>query len=409
MVIEFSVKNFRSISNLQSISFADVARVGRNSSRFFNSVGIYGPNGSGKTNILKALNLFLEAIVQDPSSFPTLFELHQPFLFDESQNDESSFFQIIFILDNVKYRYGFTIKNFIDESNILNQEVESEWLFFFQGEDQFTIFTRKNESIIIKNKLKKSGYPKIPHKHTLFLNFIAAIDRESICFSILSNFKNFTYFNHANSNENLRIHTLRLIEDNAGGKDDIIELINNFGIFIDDIYLNEDTSIDPSTIYPLDKIDIYKDFFGKKIKLNLFKNESSGTIRIFDLAGILVKIFQKTDKPYFVILDEIDNDFHPNLVMRILDMFNNPKFNKNGSQILFSGHETYVMSNKSMSKYQFYLTEKDNFTFSTRFYSLGDFKGVTNYGDFTLKYLSGFYGGIPILKNIIEKNGTLGN
>jgi AAA15 family ATPase/GTPase len=129
----------------------------------------------------------------------------------------------------------------------------------------------------------------------------------------------------------------------------------------------------------------------------LSKNESSGTQKLFDLAGLLVLIFN-IPKPYFIILDEIDSNFHPSLLINLIDLFNDPSINKSNSQLLFSSHDTNLMSPSIMRRDQFFLTEK-NEDHSTRFYSLSDLKGIRNDADFAKQYLAGYYGALPILNN----------
>ena len=208
------------------------------------------------------------------------------------------------------------------------------------------------------------------------------------------------YCNDANTNESLRIHTLQLIE--KGEKLGILSLMEDFGINFHDIDLDKETAIDYNQIYPTNKIETSRKISDRVVKMNLAHNESSGTIRLFDIVGVLHKIFNENDEASLLILDEIDND--PFIVLKIVEMFNSPKINMNNSQILFSSHETHIMTEGKMSKYQFYLTEKNNYSYSTKYYSLGEFKGINDYGDFTRKYLLGLFGSLPFLRNHSNEN-----
>ena len=77
-------------------------------------------------------------------------------------------------------------------------------------------------------------------------------------------------------------------------------------------------------------------------------------------------------------------------------MFNNPDINKSNTQLLFTSHDTNLLSPKIMRRDQFYFAEKthDN---STNIYSLADLKGIRNTADFAKDYLAGHYGALPIL------------
>src|SRR5687767_5329326 len=99
MIVEFSVKNFRSIKELQTLSFV-ATKLDSNREKFqdvdennitveddtrlLKTVGIYGPNGSGKSNIIRAFDYFIHAIRSEPSSESMLSSLCDPFLFQEN-------------------------------------------------------------------------------------------------------------------------------------------------------------------------------------------------------------------------------------------------------------------------------------------------------------------------------------
>jgi AAA15 family ATPase/GTPase len=114
----------------------------------------------------------------------------------------------------------------------------------------------------------------------------------------------------------------------------------------------------------------------------------------------------------FVILDEIDSNFHPALLIKLISLFNNPLINKSKIQVLFTSHDTNLMSPFIMRRDQFYFTEKREDD-STRLYSLADLKGIRNDADFSKQYLSGYFGAMPVLGNFfidkkIDNVGTLG-
>src|SRR5690606_5492801 len=140
------------------------------------------------------------------------------------------------------------------------------------------------------------------------------------------------------------------------------------------------------------------------------ENESAGTQKMFDLAGLILRAFS-LDDPAFIILDEIDSNFHPSLLIQLINLFNNPDFNRSNTQLLFTSHDTNLMSPKIMRRDQFFFTKKKE-DHSTRLYSLSELKGIRNDADFAKQYLSGYYGAIPILENYcsnksneIEDNG----
>jgi AAA15 family ATPase/GTPase len=98
----------------------------------------------------------------------------------------------------------------------------------------------------------------------------------------------------------------------------------------------------------------------------------------------------------FIILDEIDSNFHPSLLIKLIGLFNNKNINKSNLQLLFTSHDTNLMTPAVMRRDQFYFTEKDE-NDATRLYSLADLKGIRNDADFARQYLAGFYGATPVL------------
>ena len=116
MIVEFSVKNFRSISDLQTISFVatnlksskenesvDLNNiVSENGIKLLKTIGVYGANASGKSNIIKALEFFCDAISDLPSPESRLSKLAQPFLYKKKWEDTETFFQIVIIVEEKK-------------------------------------------------------------------------------------------------------------------------------------------------------------------------------------------------------------------------------------------------------------------------------------------------------------------
>lgn len=136
MIVEFSVKNFRSISELQTLSFAatglkntsEFSYIDKNNinsyteTKLFNTLGIYGPNASGKSNIVKALDYFINVITSQPSAVSNLQSLCQPFLFQDNPDGTESYFQLVVVLDEIKYRYGLTVKKILKPKKILMKD-----------------------------------------------------------------------------------------------------------------------------------------------------------------------------------------------------------------------------------------------------------------------------------------------
>ena len=419
MIIEFSVQNFRSINSLETLSFLasalksskdnehiDVDNIAIDSNiKLFKTIGIYGANASGKSNIVKALDFFINVLISQPSSVSNLGGLAQPFLYQDKPEEKESFFQIVIIIDNVKYRYGFTVcKNLNDEEKTAEKSSEiitNEWLYSDKNGKNSLLFLRNGQEIKKNNLPNKSKIPNsIPFKHSLFLTHAAAFDTASDCYKFTNYLRIFFVSNFEANHEKFRWMSLTFF-NNDNRKKKILYLLDSFNLKYDDILL-EDNLIDYLTdkIFPQNKIILKKSFsLDNKDTfrtLNLQETESAGTQKMFDLAGLLLWAFS-SKTPLFILLDEIDSNFHPSLLIKLIKLFNS-EINQSNSQLLFTSRDTNLMSPDIMRRDQFYFTEKKENS-STRLYSLAQLKGIRNDADFAKQYLAGYYGALPYLKN----------
>lgn len=418
MIVDFSVKNFRSIKELQTISFvttglksaekyADIDNNNISSiedTQLFKTIGLYGANASGKSNIIKALVYFVKTITNEPSSESNMSTLCDPFLYHDKKED--SFFQITLMVDKKKYRYGFTVKqntlsnDSIDEK-ISKEIITSEWLFGTKEKNMGEFFTRKKNKIENEKLPNKDKIPPLSYEHTLYLTHAAAFDKNGVCQKVRGFFTGFVVSNLYNNHEDFRWLSIHYLK-NENQKKEFLNLLSSFNLRYENAILQEDEEASKKKVFPQNKISFSKNYINSRneisgISLNLQKNESSGTQKLFDLAGLLLRAYSLS-RPALIIIDEIDSNFHPYLLIKLIEFFNKPSINKSNSQLLFTSHDTNLMSPSIMRRDQFYFTEKNEDN-STRLYSLADLKGIRNDADFAKQYLAGYYGALPILED----------
>lgn len=428
MIVEFSVKNFRSIADLQTISFVasnlksakehevvdanNICEVG--GMKLLKTIGIYGANASGKSNIIQALDLFCVAVADLPSPESRLAKLAQPFLFQDHPENTESFFQIVLLVEGKKYRYGFTVKKNIDattKSSLSREIIVSEWLFGQKNANQGKFFTRTHLELDATNLPGNEQIPDLEYEHTLFLTHAASFSKD-ICSKIRKVISGSIASKFTFQNDYYRFHSIRLLDSNES-KADFLEFICSFGFNYTDIMYAGDHEDNGINRYPLAKLFITKyasNNNDRKVILNMQEHESDGTKKLFDLAGLLFLAIN-LEESVLVILDELDSNFHPSLLIKLLSLFNNPSINKAQAQLLFTSHDTNLMDPSLMRRDQFYFTEKEH-NEGTRLYSLAELKGIRNDADFAKQYLAGFYGGLPLLSEYIsninlDKHGTL--
>lgn len=419
MIIEFSVKNYRSIRDLQTISFkatglkspagSDIDAdniVKSNGVSLLKTVGLYGANASGKSNMLMALSYFTRALSSLSIASKLLVPLYDPFLFEPT--DEGCLFQIVVLLNGKKFRYGFVVNKVetaLEKGDSTSIIIESEWLYGNVDKNMKRLFLRVGNGVKENNLPTSEGMiipTKLPYPYTLFLAYAAAFDAKGIPEQIVSN---------------ITFHTIDNIIDKSLFRDVSISIIKKsaplflsflkrFNMKYDDIELIDDESYPDNDYsnFPLNKVLLKRtihDGNNKPLSMNLEYRESSGNKKIFDLAGILLAAFNRKNDPFLIVIDEIDSNFHPSLLIKLIKMFNNPKINKNNSQLLFTSHDTNLMSPSIMRRDQFYFAEKQEDE-STRLYSLADLRGIRNDADFAKQYLAGYYGALPVLNDYTE-------
>jgi len=430
MIVEFSVKNFRSISDLQTVSFVatnlksskenesvDLNNiVSDNGMKLLKTIGVYGANASGKSNIIKALEFFRDAISDLPSPESRLSKLSQPFLYQNNSEDTESFFQIVLIVEEKKYRYGFTVKKnpeAINNPNVSREIITSEWLFGPKNTNQGKYFSRKNLEVDKASLPGNENIAPLEYEHTLYLTHAASYNKD-ICAKVRQAISGYITSKFSARGDFYRFHSIRQI-DNSELKPRFLEFLRSFGLNYNDIYFKKDDDTSSSNRFPLEKLFLTKSACydeSVNVTLNMQENESDGTKKLFDIAGLLLHAFN-IKVSGLIILDEVDSNFHPSLLIRLISLFNDPEVNKSNVQLLFTSHDTNLMNPSLMRRDQFYFAEKEQ-NEGTRFYSLADLKGIRNDADFAKQYLAGFYGGVPILSEFLNENnanndGTLGS
>lgn len=417
MFIDFSVENYRSIKDMQTLSMSaaniiskykelDKQNVFKHSSKMsiLKSKAIYGANASGKSNIIRALVTFISIIANSVKDDKILNSRIESFELSTETDSKPSYFQLSFLLNKVYYRYGF---------EATNKEIKSEWLFGSPGKKEVQFFTREGASINVNENQFKEGskvrdlysQPEndIARSNSLFItavkSFSGGIAREIVdylsSYIIISGLSDF------------KLH--KIAEESLGDEEKrikIAELLRVADVGIDDI-----NRIEYQSNKEIDKSD--KRFltvtkhrkYDKNLKqvgsANFFMliNESEGSKKMFEVSPLILDALNENR---VLIMDEFDARFHPLLTRKIVELFNSAS-NK-GCQFVFATHDTNLLSAKLLRRDQICFVEKDKYG-ASHFYSLVDFKGVRNDASFEKDYVSGKYGAIPFLgdfNSIIE-------
>jgi AAA15 family ATPase/GTPase len=408
MIVDFSVQNFRSIKDLETLAMNAAGIVSRNNQleatnlitvspklSLLKTKAIYGANASGKSTMIQALSRFVNIIINSVKDESILESLNSFRLSDETYF-APTYFQLSFIYNGILYRYGF--------ESIL-QEIRSEWLFGTPGKKEVPFFIREGSEIKVNENqfqegakvvdLYKDSENDIARKNSLFLTVVRSFNqglaREIIDYIsgyiIISGLSDF--YMHIKAEQYMgQEHTRKKMAEMLKLADTGIEDI------VREEYDTENADGTKEKKYRV--ITRHKGFDkdGKAVKsvdLYMFTMESEGTKKMFEISPALL---QSLEEGRVLVLDEFDARFHPLLSRKIVELYNSSS-NKN-AQLIFATHDTNLLTSQLLRRDQICFVEKDR-QGASHFYSLADFKGVRNDASFEKDYITGKYGAIPFL------------
>jgi hypothetical protein len=117
--------------------------------------------------------------------------------------------------------------------------------------------------------------------------------------------------------------------------------------------------------------------------------ESMGTQRFIEIFPLIQYVL---DTGGIAVIDELDTDIHPLIVPEIFRWFYDKGRNPHGAQLFFTAHNPAILD--ELEKEQVFFTEKPSGK-PTRIYGAGEIKGLRREPSLMKKYLSGELGAVP--------------
>jgi len=425
MLVNFRVENFKSFKNLTEFSMEttklknliDSNTFDINNISLLKSAVIYGANASGKSSLIDAFRSLKSILRNSIDIEKTKRYQAQPFLLNTETEGKETFLEIEFIIEEIIYRYGFKIAK--------NAVILQEWLYqkklkikarevrlFFREEQDITLGTLFKEGKLLAEKTRDN---------TLFLSVVAQFDGE-ISKNIL------TWINQLNTISNLKSDefegfSFSKFEDKEDEefKEKIINFIKqadvgiynieNKNIKFDDLKqeLNLDKEhlkkIPEELILKLEEEGVSKietvhmqydkDNSFKTMKSFDLEFESDGTQKLLALSGPIIETLSKGE---ILVVDELDNSLHTELVEAIVQLFNSKETNPNNAQLIFTTHDTNLLNQKLFRRDQIWFTQKDIYGVS-ELYSLVEY-GTRNDLALEKNYLDGKFGAVPHISSL---------
>ena len=387
--------------------------------KLLKSAIIYGANASGKSNLVKAMSTMRRLVLKSfEKSSATELDI-TPFLLHVGYDSKPSHFEILFLINDIRYRYGFEVDN---------TSVRAEWLFEAKKNIEKPLFIRENEGIQVFPSFKEGkDLEEKTRDNTLFL---AVVDQfnGSIAKNIMHWFNNFITVSGL-SHESYKTVTYKMLE-NDRKKPVLQSFYNKLDLGFDDIVIVKkpfDSNELPKGLPEAVLKQMVTDLEGKTLvntktlhkkynennelekveEFDMRSQESTGTNKIFNISG---PIFDVLMDGGVLIIDELDASLHPLLTLAVTKLFNSEEHNSQNAQLIFSTHDTNLLSYGNYRRDQVFFVEKDEFGASD-LYSLVEYqengKKIRNDRSFEKDYIQGRYGAIPYIGNInsILRNG----
>lgn len=429
LLLSFTVRNHGSIRDQVTL---DLLKPGMRTLRpadddwvanTYTVAGVFGPNASGKSRLLDAVVYFNEAIRRSSSTWLDRREMPRaPFALDGVSASEPGLFEADFVHEGRRYLYGFEV----DQDG-----VRREWLKDVPNSRWRTLFDRdatrgtlsKHSSVasvgtvarreLVLSRALKTGHPQL----------------SAVAQDLVESF-DFVGVSGGDREGRLSVITEALAQGELT-KQDIVGLVEVADIGITDVSIREETmppglrrllavflgdrsevqevdaqesravgddADDPITERDSDAVIRSLQFThragGDAAPFNI-EMESNGTVAWLALA---VPALERLRNGGLYLVDEIDASLHPHLVDLLIGMFADAEVNVHGAQLVFTSHDTYVISGLSETELdpgQIWFTDK-SYEGVTTLFSLADFPRQKE-RNAARRYLLGRYGAVPRL------------
>jgi len=427
MLIDFTVANYQSIKEAQTFSFVSESRtedkntlfnLENNTIKLYPFSIIYGPNASGKSKFISALDDLCNFVeesykYEDGADIPA----YKPFLLDKEYINKPTHFEIEYEIDNNRYLYILEIgKNIVlkeelylysynkraSKSTLFKRERDKDIYYgsLFSGSKKaLETFLLSNQSLLSRTGNSNNDSLKEPYK--FFKKQIDFYRRKSyelpeLCMTTLfleqeEKFKH-TILNFLHAAD-IQIEDLKIEHTK---KQEMSEYIQNEfnNLKSDDINLLKRVySAEPKMAHKVIGSDI-----NDVVYFDLATQESAGTKKLYNLAAYIVRSLISGT---VLVIDEFNNALHPVIQKMIIDMYLDPEINTMHAQLLVTSHDTFIMDSCELKREQIWFTDKNNFG-ATELYCLNEFdknliRDYVNYGKY---YFDGRFKALPAISKI---------
>ena len=334
------------------------------------SVALFGANASGKSNVIKAIRACVNMVRSSHNyNVDTWFAI-SPFKFEDYANKPSSFY-IRFLLNGVEYEYSFSF---------MHDEIITETLYYYPNGRKSLVFSRdesrgteKKDIYEFKTVIKRPfDVADNTSKKTLYISRASQMDRE-IAQKIFLFFCNDIVLDYQVAN----IDSLdNLFKER---KEQMLEVLRTADSDIIDFKIQNNAITTFHRTNP-------------SVAFDFETEESEGTKTLFRMMVRMIGIIHEGK---MLLVDEIDNSLHTQLVEFVIGMFNH----SDHAQLIYTTHNTHLLNTDFQRRDQVYFVNKRE-DGSSDLYSLFDFKDFRDTLDMEKAYLQGRFDAIPTISNL---------
>lgn len=416
MIIRFRIQNFRSFREAQELSLVadsgkehaeSVVHINGLSEGLLRTAAIYGANASGKSNLLRGLDFFIDAVRDSHRTWKPDGKIPVRQFVLSGENQGVSEFQLDFLVRESRFQYGFAINS---------EQILKEWLYSYpNGKKQ--IWLERDSNAVGEMKFGKHligenrAIESMTRKNSLFLSAAAQNNHEMILpvFSWLTKNVHFLFGGRTNigpdlgdrlQNAELRSKVSELLAQAdlgvVGMTVEKAELDEKSYAALDEMFKKVSEVLTTSFEYhpPKEYHQVRLQHRGENDSTVPLQNqfESAGTLAFLSLLCSALEIIAIGG---VLCVDELDASLHPLLALEIVRLFNDSKRNESGAQLIFNTHDVNLLDSSVLRRDEVWFTEKDN-QGATRLYSLNDFRPRKK-ENLKRGYLQGRYGAVPYL------------
>lgn len=334
------------------------------------SVALFGANASGKSNVIKAIRACVNMVRSSHNyNVDTRFAI-SPFEFEDYANKPSSFY-IRFLLNGVEYEYSFSF---------MHDEIITETLYYYPNGRKSLVFrrdesrgTEKKDIYEFKTVIKRPfDVADNTSKKTLYISRASQMDRE-IAQKIFLFFCNDIVLDYQVAN----IDSLdNLFKER---KEQMLEVLRTADSDIIDFKIQNNAITTFHRTNP-------------SVAFDFETEESEGTKTLFRMMVRMIGIIHEGK---MLLVDEIDNSLHTQLVEFVIGMFNH----SDHAQLIYTTHNTHLLNTDFQRRDQVNFVNKRE-DGSSDLYSLFDFKDFRDTLDMEKAYLQGRFDAIPTISNL---------